>query len=328
VSACCISRLDRLHQRHVTHKVTMKEPVARTLRHPRERQRPVGSDHLRHQPPLPVDGQNRVKHTITARGEREVEPMQMHRMLRGARVDHAPTHRVANGVAQPLRARPTRTVHHHLERGVVFEARIIIVGPAADEQNALTARRDTPLRIHDQRAHQRPFAFLSARPVIRNRCGRMLHHRPDARPIVVRASRRHAKRDRGAFARREHDGVRATRRRMVVQAKHSESYAEGVVQPHAHQRARPRAQQRPRHPGRLSILHEREGRKLGALRAFRSPAHFADTQRCGECIRHPSTDSATEVFQLRQWWRRVTNRSRRGSAWSVRDGKGSDDQDQ
>ena len=262
-------------------------------------------------------GVKRVEVAVTTRGDREVEAMQMQRMLGRVGIDDSPANRIADSVTQAFSVRPARAIDHHLECRLVVQPRIVVVEPSADQHDALTARRRRARGINDQCAHERAFALLTTRPVIGHRCDRMLNGRPHPRPVVERSRRCQPKRDVRARASSERYRVSSMLGRVIVEAENHELHTQRVVQRDVHDCPGGRAQQRPWHLGGLPVFDERECIDLGAPWPLGAPAHLANADRRPERVGDAYASGAAEILELREWPRCGAVRW-----WSGRDGTG------
>ena len=101
----------------------------------------------------------------------------MHRVRAGRRVDPAPEHRVAHGVAEPLRLGPALAVDHHELAARVVRRAVRRLEPEAHDEDPLVRRRPHAGRVDDE-----PAGELAVDPPV---VSHLLAGR--RRPVVVRS---------------------------------------------------------------------------------------------------------------------------------------------
>ncbi len=251
------SGAQRTARREVLGNVAVHEPVPGALRHPLERHRARAEQWLR-------DGEiagRRVHGAVAAARDAEVEPVQMHRMQIGARVDHAPAYRVADRVGQPLRMGPRATVDHREHALATRAGAVDRVAPRADHEDAVV--RPHAGGVHDDRAGELGVLVGAQRD-------RPAHRRA---PVEVGARQVEPEPHLARLAGREHERhrVRAQRAYACEQAVHAQRVVERVA--YANRRLGPRghANERPGDARRTVLLGERHHRRAGRVVAVAGP---------------------------------------------------------
>ena len=120
---------------------------------------------MRHDATFSSVGKDTVAHAIPKTVDREVKPVQVHRVLLRAQIDHAPVHILIDAITEVFRSRPGQAIDQKRVPGLRREKRCVDIVSARDVQQLLTAetrplgddehaiRRERPRRrIDDERA--------------------------------------------------------------------------------------------------------------------------------------------------------------------------------
>lgn len=145
-------------RRDVIDDVAVHQPVARPRRHPFHPQRAPRFHQFGDRKLRLVLRVGRLGHPVPARGGPEVEPVQMHGVLREAPVEPAPPNRLADLVMQPFGVRPRPSIDRQLQHVVSRRQPQGIredIG-FGDDEDALRRIRCAPVRIDDDRARELP----------------------------------------------------------------------------------------------------------------------------------------------------------------------------
>ena len=133
--------MQRLRRRHVRHHVAVEDPVPDALRHPGHVEDVTGVDVLGHHSPPAGLVEALVALAVSHAVHGEVEPVQVHGVIRERGVDHAPAHRLARRVGEVLAERPRLAV----DDGDLPGLRSLVRQPHAEHERAIGLRSAGPV---------------------------------------------------------------------------------------------------------------------------------------------------------------------------------------
>ena len=244
----------QLPERSGTHVIENVRPARGALRH-----------HARHRRRA---AERAVHAPVAAAVHVEVEAVQVHRVHRGARVDDAIPHGVADVVRQPLGVRPRLAVDRESQLVAAVHETVGegALHPQADHEHAVV-RASRSACVHDERAVQ---LGVRSREAVGGAAA------DDLPRVVVRSRRAGRKPQLARRARRDLHRVARARRAARRQTTHHERAAgPRVGHPRDDRRSLRHADQRPRNARPLSSLRERAHDEPRLIVTIRPPVHLA-----------------------------------------------------
>ena len=253
-------RLERRTRRHVAGEVAVEDPVAGPLGDPRKR-------HGLHRPDVFSDTASallrrvdRVALRVALRIDREVEPVQMQRMIEDAYVHDAEAYRVTLSEGQPLGRRPRQSIDGKSRVRSEPAPRLrVFREPASDREDALVRHALRVRGIHED--HSAELTVLVEAPVHWSFAG--------ARGVVVGSRVRDAESDLTCRAGLDLHAVAESAR--VAHSVEPHRLRKTVPHRGADLRARRHADERPRCLEWSARLAEGGGDERGTVRAIWLP---------------------------------------------------------